>query len=114
MKHEKIKVTRIIDELVNYFLNLGCIEIDINIKDYDRYYEISFMLNRKFITDYELCKLKKLLSIGKQEEMEEYYWSLAGDCDVDTELTIVGIMSDRVIIEEVDDNNIRIIIQREK
>ena len=39
----------------------------------------------------------------KSEEMEEFFWELAGESDVDTEITIVGMMCDEKKLSITDD-----------
>lgn len=113
MSHEKLRVSKIIDELLNYFLNIGCTDINIRVKNLGEHFEIVVDVKKECIGNKEYCKLKKLLMLGKQEEMEEYYWALAGECNVDTELSIVGMMVDKVKIEEMGDD-IKITLIRNK
>lgn len=98
MKHVKKRIAKIVDELTTYFFSMGATDININLKDEKEYYKISLKCN--YTKDQgKIDKLIKYLKCAKQEEMEEYFWELAGDCDVDTELTLVGMMTDEAEID---------------
>ena len=45
--------------------------------------------------------------------MEEYYWELAGESDVDTELTLVGMMTDNAEIN-ISEDMIEVVLYRYK
>jgi hypothetical protein len=112
MKHDKLRVAKIVDELMNYFFSLGTQEMNVRVSEIEGCYEINFRAMAPDMPDKEKRRLNKLLNCGKREEMEEYYWCLTGDCDVDTELTLVGIMADSVHIEFKDNGEVEIIITR--
>ncbi len=113
MKHTKKRISRIVDEMITYLFSMGATDITVNIKEEETQYKIC--LKGNYLEKYKnkLLKLNKCLSYPKQEEMEEYYWELTGDCDVDTELTLVGIMTDKVEIEITDDY-VEVILYRSK
>ncbi|WIF95716.1 hypothetical protein [Caminicella sporogenes] len=45
--------------------------------------------------------------------MEEYFWELTGDYDIDTELTLVGMMTDKAEIN-FNNNEIKVNLIRRK
>jgi uncharacterized tellurite resistance protein B-like protein len=103
VKHDKKRIAKIVDELITYFFSMGATDIDINLKDEKKCYKISLKCNYSSKDQRKFDKLIKYLKCAKQEEMEEYFWELAGDCDVDTELTLVGMMTDEAKIDYNDD-----------
>ncbi len=113
MKHNKKRISRIVDEMVTYFFSIGATDINVNIKEEETQYKI--FVKGNYLEKYKekLIKLKKCLAYPKQEEMEEYYWELTGECDVDTELTLVGIMTDKVEMKITDDY-IEVVLYRSK
>lgn len=113
MKHDKKRITKMIDELVTYFFSMGATDININLKEDEKSFKIVFDCNYSCKDSGKLEKLNKYLQCPKQEEMEEYFWELAGDCDVDTELTLVGMMTDKASIQCAD-NKIKITLLRYK
>lgn len=113
MKHDKKRITKIIDELINYFFSMGATDINLNLKEDPDAYRITFDCNYSCKDSSKLEKLDKYLHCEKQEEMEEYFWELTGDCDVDTELTLVGMMTDEASVQCVDDK-LRIMLVRYK
>ncbi|SHJ53333.1 hypothetical protein [Paramaledivibacter caminithermalis] len=113
MKHGKKRIAKIVDELVTYFFSIGATDIDINLKEEKEYYQISVKCNYSCKDQGKIDKLIKYLKCAKQEEMEEYFWELAGDSDVDTELTLVGMMTDEAEIS-CNDNTIEVNLIRYK
>ena len=57
--------------------------------------------------------IQTLSTCSKQIELEEYYWELVGDSDIDSELTLVGAMVDEIDIN-VEDETIEIILVRNR
>lgn len=94
MKHDKLKISRMVEELINYLFSIGAEEISIEIKEDDKNYMISAKCKKLMLSDEELKRIKKIFKIEKNEEMEEYYWCLAGESDVDTELSLLSMMVD--------------------
>ncbi|TCO68861.1 hypothetical protein [Marinisporobacter balticus] len=113
MKHNKRRISKIVDELVVYLFNMGATDININLKEKKDYYKIVLTSNYTVKDQEKIEKMIKYLKCGKQEEMEEYYWELAGDCDVDTELTLVGMMIDKAEIHTSEDT-IKLVLYRYK
>ena len=94
MKHLRKRILKIIDEVVNYLFVIGASDMTINVKEEDNLYKISLKSDYSNKYRKKINELEKNLKCPKQEEMEEYYWELTGDCDIDTELTLVGMMTD--------------------
>ncbi|EOC99666.1 hypothetical protein [Caldisalinibacter kiritimatiensis] len=99
MKHEIKRISKILDELVTFCFLHGTNEMNVNIENHNEYFKISFVIDNIDCTDRRVQELKKLLNSPRQEEIEEYYWELAGECDSDTEFTLVGAMVDRAEVE---------------
>lgn len=103
MKHKKLRLIKIVDELMNYFYSIGATDIDINIKEEFDCYIIKLKSNYSSKSKDSVANRLKCLNCEKQEEMEEYYWALTGVSDVDTELTLVGMMTDKAEMNISDD-----------
>lgn len=113
MKHEGLKLSKIVSELMNYLFYMGAGDININLSQTDEYYEIICKSNIEGDASKKIEKLKKLLKVNKREEIEEYYWALTGDCDVSNELSLVGMMVDECKIE-YEGKDIKITLYRYK
>lgn len=99
MKHEKMRLVKMLDEILFFSLMHDSTEVDINIKiDKDKYI-IHFEDNSKEISEEIIEKMKELTNVEKQPEMEEYYWELTGQQEYSNEFTLVGLMSDKVDID---------------
>lgn len=98
MMHKKEKVSKITEAMLLYLLNLGFDNVKMEV-------EIGNTTIITFIMD-EIPKeiRKKLLDeIGKEREAqeEEYAWELVGESSNDTELEVLGMLIDKIEINEV-------------
>ncbi|MDK2917838.1 MAG: hypothetical protein PWQ37_571 [Candidatus Petromonas sp.] len=103
MKHIKKRIAKIVDELVTYFFSMGATDISINVKEEKGFFKIILATNYLKKDEEKINKLIKYLKCAKQEEMEEYYWELTGDSDVDEELILVGMMTDEAELDIEED-----------
>jgi len=113
MRHEVKKICKIVDELTTLLLKEDTDEVDFKIKKTD-YETIIYITdyNTKYTPDH-VEQLKQCLNVQRQHEVEEYYWQLVGECDSDSELTVIGAMIDSAEIE-LKDGNLHLKIVREK
>lgn len=104
MRHEIKKICKIVDELTTILLREDTNEVDfkiirnteetkIIIRDYDTHY-----------TEKEVEIFLECFNVQRQHEIEEYYWQLVGECDQDSELTVIGAMIDEATVELKDGN----------
>jgi hypothetical protein len=110
MKHIKKRVSNIIGELTMFFFSIGATDIKIDLKDRESAFFITLSCNCAKGQEKKICKLIKALECPKGEAVEEYYWGLAGNSDLDMELTLVGMMvDDHKISYEEDSLNLTLI-----
>lgn len=104
MKLKLEKKLRILNEVITYFHKLGSTDlyIDMGSKDNSSYFFVSGEV--RSIDDSELENLTKILNTKRQHEVEYYYWNLGGESELDCELTLLGMMIDKVDI--IYENNI--------
>lgn len=114
MKHERLKISKIVEELMNYFFYMGAAEMSFKVKETEAYFEIYCKSDYKENSLKKLEKLVKLLNCTKHEELEEFYWTLAGDCDVANELSLVGMMIDKATVNYSLDGDIEVTLYRNK
>lgn len=102
MKFRVEKNLRILNELITYFHkhNNNNIHIDIENSDEFTYFYIAGKIDD--ITEDELIELNRILNIPRQHEVEQYYWHLGGESELECELSLVGIMIDEAIIDYSD------------
>lgn len=94
MLHEHERVVHILSELLNFLFSMGATEIRSEIRETPESFYVSIRGNTRGNICPKLEKLKKLLGMARQADMEEELWSLAGSVDYDTELSLVGMMTD--------------------
>lgn len=114
MKHEKMRIARIADEIINYLYSLGAKDISINIKEDKEKFKLKFKSDYKDISQEKINDLVKICNTcSKANEMEEFYWELLGDTDSDSELSLMRMMIDEIEID-IQDDYIEMILIRKK
>jgi hypothetical protein len=113
MINEKQRIAKIINEMTLFFYSMGATNISTNIRTEDDETVITLESDFKGDQKKNIEKLVKCMKIPKQEGMEEYFWGLTGECNIDTELSVVGMMTDRTEME-IKGDQIRMILYRKK
>ena len=113
MKFKIEKNIKIINELIAYFYKLGTVDvhIDLSSDNENSYFNIYGQVDS--ISKDELESLANILNTPRQYEVENYYWNLCGECEFDSELTLVGMMINSAKIS-YKDGNLKISIIREE
>lgn len=103
MKFKFEKNLKIVNELVVYFHKLGNsdVHIDLTCDKNSSYFKISGTVPN--LSSEELDNLNKTLNTPRQHEVEHYYWNLSGECEFDSELSLIGMMVNDVKVDYVDD-----------
>lgn len=99
MKHEVQKISKIVDEIINFYFMSSSKKMNIAIEEKDDSYVIIAESDRIQCSSEKIEKIKDLLSVQRQSEMDEYYWQLAGEDIKGGEFNLVGMMVDEVNIE---------------
>lgn len=113
MKHQHKRVSKVADELITYLFSIGATDIDVHIKEKPEHFEISLKSNYKEGENNKIQRMLEALQTPKQEEIEEYYWELAGASDVGTELPLIGMMIDKTEVNWQQDY-LEIVLYRNK
>ena len=93
---------------------MGATEITASVREEENQFIIILRSNFTEFSEKEVKRLVRRLNIERQVEMEEYYWELTGESDIDTELTLVGMMTDKGEVRFLDNNTIEITLYRYK
>ncbi len=112
MKDEYAKLTHIAAEMTNYFLRLKSKQIDFSINIYDSTSEVLITAKDIVLTTQQLEKLTTKLSNPRQQEIEGYYWNLAGGDHVEPELRLISAMTDLVEISSKQENGTVVKLRR--
>ena len=104
MQHEVKKISRIVDELTTFFLKEDTNEVEFKIKK-DKNESIIEIIDYNTHFDQEsIDRIREVLNVQRQMEIETYYWQLAGEADEGEELLLIGAMIDEAIVEKKDGN----------
>ncbi|WP_317855313.1 hypothetical protein [Chakrabartyella piscis] len=97
MKHNKKKMLIILEELMKLFMKLGATNIAVNFDMEEEQCTIRIKGNYEGKSARYFQEIAKCLNCGRNEEVEECYWSISGSSEInqDSELYIVGSMLDQ-------------------
>lgn len=98
MDNTNIKNIKLVSELMSFCYNYGATKVNIEIENLDHSIQINVTSHIKNIDTSTLNEVKNRLSTPRCHEIEEYYWSLSGDDNTDSELILVGMMIDKASI----------------
>ncbi len=100
MKHEKKKISKMVDEILTYFLFHYNSPAEIRVTPKSGSYLLEFTFSKVEMDKKEFEKLKNRLVSKRVPELEDYYWQLAGELDDSDELMLVAMMSDTVEMKQ--------------
>lgn len=113
MKKTYKKISTIVDELITFCYKIDATNIQINIDETVKAHiiTVSSDFNTYYIHNVEM--LNKNLNMGRNEELEEYYWSLMGKADLtdDSELYLISSMIDNAKVS-IDGDRIELKLTR--
>jgi hypothetical protein len=113
MNQEHAIIIKIMDEMTSYLFHLGAKTFDINYKEEDDCFMMTFKCDYDQSNMKLIYRMVKYLNMERQEEVEGYYWELAGQYKNDTELTLVGMMTDEAKVY-YDNERVEILLIRIK
>lgn len=113
MKKTYKKISTIVDELITFCYKIDATNIQINIDETKEAHIITISSNFNTYYLHDVQRLNRNLNMGRNEETEEYYWSLMGKADIsdDCELHIISSMIDNTDVF-IDGDHIKIKLTR--
>ncbi len=99
MKYERLVVSRIVSELMNFFFSMGAHDFSTHVLRDEKGFEICVESDYSGNPSSKIREMTRLLRMPRAREMEEYSWSLSGDISTGQEIYLVGIMTDDVTVE---------------
>ncbi|MCF7838187.1 MAG: hypothetical protein K9N49_06115 [Candidatus Marinimicrobia bacterium] len=96
MRHEAKKISKLVDELLTYFLHHYNAAAEIEVTPGPDAYRLRMRFSGLTLNDDTLARLRQRLQVKRQPELEDYYWQLAGESDDSNELMLLGMMCDRI------------------
>ena len=85
---------RILTDILGHFFYLGGCHFTTDIKMSPHSTELTVTGRIKDLSSAQVDHLKRLLSIPRQKDMEQNYWNLSGEEEIDGELSLAGMMVD--------------------
>lgn len=99
MKYEIQKISKIVEELIDFFYSHSTKKVNISLDDTGDVFIIEVQSDKVICSDNKIKKLRELLNVQRQREIEEYYWQLAGSDLEGDEYNLVGMMVDEAEID---------------
>jgi hypothetical protein len=96
-----------VDEMLNFLYHIGGNSIDIQIRDQGDCIEVYFKSDFLPSEEARLFKMCKYLDVERNEQMESYYWELAGETESNQEFSLIGMMIDEYYLM-VEDNHLEL------
>lgn len=99
MNLEILKISKIVEEVIDFFFSQMTKKINISIEEKENSYIIEIYSDQIVCSENKLKKFNELLHVQRQREMDEYYWQLAGNDFDGDEYNLVGMMVDEAQVE---------------
>lgn len=99
MKHEVKKVSKIVDELIEFCFLHATEKVSVTVENKEDRFEILAHSDNVNCSNEKVERLKELLNVQRQNEIEEYYWQLAGEDEHNGEFSLVGMMVDEAEVK---------------
>ncbi|MEA5017577.1 MAG: hypothetical protein VB009_02520 [Erysipelotrichaceae bacterium] len=105
------KITRLIDEMSRILLDNNLSKLDIKVLSNQENTEIVFHHFQNSMSLERLKTIDETLNKPRRFELENYYWTLVGETEIDQSLQLVGGMIDKAMIERSENDVIITIIR---
>ena len=115
MNHEEKKVAKIVEELTNYFFQIGADKISTEIEKMNEgVVKIQFHSNYNLEYEESIQIFEDWLNEPKNEALEDIYWELAGSGDTEksSQLLLISMMIDSYEIEK-HENEIDLVLYKQ-
>lgn len=113
MKMRYEKNIRILTDILGHFFYLGGCHFTTDIKMSASSTVLTVTGNIKGLLPEQVDQLRRVLDIPRQKDMEQSYWNLSGEEEIDGELTLAGMMVDAAEVS-YDGSLLRVRVQREE
>ena len=108
--HEIKKGCKIIDEIVLYIMKNGYRKMDISIDKTGADLKVIIVTDK--MEEELLNVMDKYINTERELEIEEYGWELMGESDAQSELGLVGLLIDKLEIDNSLEGKTKLIITR--
>jgi hypothetical protein len=103
MTRERMKIIKIVNELLSYFFMHHIIDVQIDIQYGEEHVTITIVGQISKKPD-DVEELFEVLNAERQVEYEDYYWSLLGEHRNYSELNLLGSLVDKGEVTFEDDH----------
>ena len=108
--YEIKKDCKIIDEIILYLMKNGYRKMDVSIDKSTN--TLKVIIKTSKLTEEMLHFMDKYINTERELEIEEYGWELMGESDAQSELGLVGLLIDKLEIDNSKEDITKLIITR--
>ncbi len=108
--HEIKKECKIVDELCLYLMKHGYMDLDISIRRADKLFLLTIK-SPKCNSDI-ISAMDEYINREREIAIEEYGWELMGESDCQSDLEMIGLLIDKLEIDDSEDEYTKFIITR--
>lgn len=94
MKMRYEKNIRILNDILGYFFYLGGNHFTTDMTMHAASTALTVTADIKNLSPEKLDQLRRMLSIPRQRDMEQNYWNISGEEEIDGEISLAGMMVD--------------------
>lgn len=100
------KASKILCELISYFSSEGFVDFKIDLSLRDEISNINIDAYGNTLSEDKLRTLDKVLNLPRQPELEQQFWELGAQSNLDNEneLSLIGMMTDKIYITSKSNN----------
>ncbi|NLB83412.1 MAG: hypothetical protein GX791_04115 [Synergistaceae bacterium] len=113
MRDERLIVSRLVTEMMNFFFSMGAKNISAAVEKLEDRYQVTLESDYAGSPTGKIREMTRMLRMPRAREMEEYSWSLSGDVSTGQEIYLVGILTDEVSVEHDEEaGRVKIVLTR--
>ena len=102
MKYKLEKNLKILNELITYYNTKRSYDLHIDFHSTEKNFSFAISGYIDCLNKEEIHNLNITLNKPRQHEIEQTYWSLGGESEFESELTLVAMMIDKAVINYAD------------
>ncbi|MCK8817221.1 universal stress protein, partial [Natroniella sulfidigena] len=97
------KSNKLVSELMSFYFELGIKEVQVDVEHKPDEVITCIQGQKEDLSSDKVDELDDFLNTARVTQVEEYYWELVGESNRSTELSLIGMITDKAEIEYEDD-----------
>lgn len=98
MNNYNHRIIKIVSELMSFCYRIHCKNFNVDVETLTDKTIINLEAQIENVPKETIINTERLLKVPRLHELEEYYWNLTGTNMINTELNLVGMMTDEAYV----------------